>query len=555
MLVNLYIENYILFDKQNLSFNDGFIAVTGDTGAGKSLIIDALGYLCGNRLTSSVSKDPSKNTYLEGHFIFKNRQTLEVLAENGIEEDEMYIVSREITADNRSISRINGRSVTLSTLKSVFDKELDIHSQRDTQYLLNKNTHLSLVDAYAKHDDLLKEVKNKYKVYNKIKKEIQELEATTFNEVEIDYIKHQIEEIEKINPDEQEYQELSEQVKVMNSFEKIYENLKAPSNYINNNGAALESLFEAKDHLNRLDEFPEYDDIRERMNSLYVELSDINAEITSKLSSLEFDEYSLNQIEERLFEINRLIRRHGGTFELFNDNYKSMKQKIEYFDSKEMILSDLEKSLSVAESDYKEFAYKLSESRKKSVDKLVNDVLAHLKDLHLDNAQFAVDFNEKAYSTNGIDDIEFLVSMNKGFKLEPLIKVASGGELSRLMLGLKVVFSKLFGVSTVIFDEIDTGVSGVVASSIGYKMHELSDYSQVFAVTHLAQVAACADDNYFVEKDNTQDVGSTQINLIKGDALIEKLAIMSTGLKSDSSLEAARELYQNSQSRIADNRE
>lgn len=555
MLINLYIENYILFDKQNLSFNNGFIAVTGDTGAGKSLIIDALGYLCGNRLSTSVNKDPNKNTFIEGNFVFKNENTLKVLEENGIEEDEVYIVSREITPDNRSISRINGRSVTLSTLKAVFDKELDIHSQRDTQYLLNKNTHLNLVDAYAKHDSLLNDVKIKYKSYKKIKKEISELESTTFNEVEIEFIKHQLEEIEKIAPDEDEYLELTEQVKLMNSFEKIYDNLKAPSSFINGNGAALESLFEARDHLNRLSEFEEYDDIRERMNSLYVELSDLNTEISSKLSSLEFDEYSLNKIEERLFEVNRLIRRHGGSFDLFNDSYETMKQKVEYFDSKEFILEKLYKELKQAETVYLDAAHVLSDSRKKSVKTLVKDILEHLDDLHLSNAQFEVQFTTKDYSSNGIDDVEFLVAMNKGFNLEPLIKVASGGELSRLMLGLKVVFSKLFGVSTVIFDEIDTGVSGVVASSIGYKMHELSQSSQVFSVTHLAQVAACADYNYFVEKDNTQDVGSTQINHIEGDQLIEKLAIMSTGLNSESSLEAALELYNKSQEKIADHRE
>lgn len=552
MLINLYIENYILFDKQNLNFNDGFIAVTGDTGAGKSLIIDALGYLCGNRLSTSVNKDPNKNTFIEGNFIFKNEQTLNVLKDNGIEEDDVYIVSREITPDNRSISRINGRSVTLSTLKAVFDKELDIHSQRDTQYLLNKTTHLNLVDAYAKHEPLLTSVKEAYKQYQVINKKIIELENTSFNEVEIEFIKHQLEEIDKIKPNEKEYEELTEKVKAMNSYEKIFANLKGSSNYINNNGAALESLFEAKDHLNRLSEFSEYDEIRERLNSLYVELSDLNSEITSQLSMLEFDEYELNRIEERLYEVNRLIRRHGGSFELFNTSYDSMREKIEFFETKEITLYELNKQLKQAEAVFLEAANTLSNSRKKSVKMLTKDILEHLDDLHLSNARFEVQFSNKEYSSSGIDDVEFLVAMNKGFNLEPLIKVASGGELSRLMLGLKVVFSKLFGVSTVIFDEIDTGVSGVVASSIGYKMHELSLSSQVFAVTHLAQVAACADDNYFVEKDNTQNVGTTEINLIKDEKLIEKLAIMSTGLTSESSLKVARELYEQSQQKRTD---
>ncbi len=552
MLVNLYIENYILFDKQNLSFNDGFIVVTGDTGAGKSLIIDALGYLCGNRLSMTLAKDPNKNTFIEGNFTFRNDSTLKILEENGIEPEDLYIVSREITPDNRSISRINGRSVTLSTLKAVFDKELDIHSQRDTQYLLNKTTHLNLVDSYAKHDELLKQTKDSYKAFNDIRKKINVLKNTSFNEVEIEFIKHQLKEIEKINPDEDEYNELSEQVKLMNSFEKIYDNLKKPTSLISNNGGALEILFEAKDSVKNLSEFEEYTEIIQRLNSLYIELSDINDELSTKLSTMEFDEYELNRIEERLFEMNQLIRRNGGTFELFKDNYNEMKEKVDYFEAKDITLFELEKDLKKAESDYLEAAQALSKSRKESITYLKKDILEHLKDLHLSNAQFEVQVTEKEYSSNGIDDIEFLVAMNKGFKLEPLIKVASGGELSRLMLGLKVVFSKLFGVSTVIFDEIDTGVSGLVASSIGYKMHELSKSSQVFSVTHLAQVAACADSNYYVEKDNTQDIGSTLIKEIKDDELIKKLAIMSTGLTSESSLETARELYETSQKKIAD---
>lgn len=550
MLVNLYIENYVLFDKQNLSFNNGFIAITGDTGAGKSLIIDALGYLCGNRLQTTIAKDLSKNTFIEGTFTFNNSKTLNTLSDLGIALDETYIISREITVDNRSIARINGRSVTLSTLKDVFEYELDIHSQRDTQYLLDKNVHLNLVDSYGKHENILADVKNLYKTYSQIKKEIYDLENTSFNEIEIEFIKEQIKQIDLVKPDESEYDELSYEVKMMNSFEKIYDNLKSPLDILSSNNGVIDNLYDFKTKISNLADFEGYESLIERSNSLYLEVVDIKDELSSNLDGMHFDQFALNRIEERLFEMSQLLRRYGGSFEIFNDKYEEMKEKIDHYESKDIILFELNKKLKQSESDYLESAKILSEKRKISKEKLVKSVLEHLKDLELDNAQFEIKLETKDYSSNGIDDIEFLVSMNRGFALEPLNKVASGGELSRLMLGLKVVFSKLFGISTVIFDEIDTGVSGSVASSIGFKMAELSKSSQTFAVTHLAQVAACSNYNFYVTKDNSDKVGKTTIKILEGSELIEKLAIMSTGINSESSIKTARELYEMSQSKV-----
>lgn len=547
MLVNLYIENYVLFDKQNLSFNDGFIAVTGDTGAGKSLIIDALGYLCGDRLTTSIQKDKRKNTFIEANFIFRNTKTLEILKENGISEEEVYIVSREITPDNRSISRINGRSVTLSLLKKVFENELDIHSQSDNQYLLSKSVHLNLVDAYAKHDELLQNTKLAYKNYKQILDEINEVQNTFFNESEIEFLKAQVNEIEKVSPNEDEYNELSDRLKQINAYEHIYSNINNTHQLFSNNNGLIDTLYEGKNSIDNLQDYDEYNALVQRVNSLYIEAVDINDELSSILSTLAFDEYEVNNIEERLLEINRIIRRHGGSFEIFNERLDDMKNKIEVFDSKDIVLFELEKKLKVNEEVYENYASQLTTSRLSAIKKLEKDVLIHLKDLHLENADFKILLQNKPFSSTGNDDIEFMVAMNKGFALESLIKVASGGEISRLMLGLKVVFSQLFGVGTVIFDEIDTGVSGVVASSIGRKMQQLSKYSQVFAVTHLAQVAASSNDHYYVEKDNSSNIGTTTISKLEGNNLISKLAIMSTGIETEASLKAAKELYKKAQ--------
>lgn len=547
MLENLYIENYVLFDKQNINFNDGFIAVTGDTGAGKSLIIDALGYLCGQRLQTSIAKDTTKNTFIEGNFSFSNSKTLTILADHGIEHEDLYIVSREITPNNKSISRINGRSVTLSLLKSVFENELDIHSQSDNQYLLNKAKHLDLLDAYADNSELKNMVKESYKEYSAVLKEISDVNNTYYNEVEIDFIKSQLKEIKKIKPDEDEFNTLKERQQAINSFETIYNSLSSPSAKLSETNGVIDLLYESKSEIAKLIKYDQYEAIIERLNSIYLEVVDIDEELKSYISELSFDEFELNQIEERLFEVNQLIRRYGGSFELFNDQYLEMQSKVELFDSKDIVLFELNKKLNKAEETYINLASKLSKSRKVAIISLEKDVLAHLKDLHLENAQFKIVQQAKAYASDGVDDIEFMVAMNKGFNLEPLIKVASGGEISRLMLGLKVVFSKLFGVSTVIFDEIDTGVSGIVASSIGNKMRELSKFSQVFSVTHLAQVAACSNEHYYVLKDNDNTVGTTTITKLEGEVLIEKLALMATGLTSEASLKTARELYNQAQ--------
>ena len=552
MLINLYIENYVLFDKQNLNFKDGFISLTGDTGAGKSLIIDALAYLCGQRLKSNISKDSSKNTYIEGTFTFTNEKTLSILHEHGIEVEDVVIVSRDITPQGKSISRINGRSVTLSLLKDVFDGELDIHSQRDTQYLLDKNMHMNLLDSYSGHGDLLELTNNSFRKYNSIKKEIEELENSVFNEDEIAFIKTQIKEIDKINPNEEEYNNILLRVSEINAYDNIFKALSTPQDSFSKRDGVLDLLYESKNSLEALDGYVEYIDLKDRINTLYLEVEDLNTELSKAVSSLSFDEYELNNLEERLFEINQIVKRFGGSFTIFNERYDEMLKKVEAFESKDIVLFELNKELNKSEQTYIKYANELSKSRQEQIINLESDVMSHLADLQLENANFKISIKEKNYGKDGIDEIEFLVSMNKGFDLEPLVKVASGGELSRLMLGLKVVFSKLFGVSTVIFDEIDTGVSGSVALSIGYKMHELSETTQVFAVTHLAQVAACSDSHFYVEKDNTKDIGHTSIEELEEESFIEKLALMSTGVISDASLEASRELYHNAQKKISD---
>ena len=547
MLVNLYIENYVLFDKQNLSFNKGFSALTGDTGAGKSLIIDALNFLTGQRLNVSINKNNDKSAFLEGVFQFKNKSTIKQLIEAGFKEESEYIVSREVFYEGRSISRINGRAVTLGFVKDIFEHELDIHSQRDNQYLLNKKTHLTLLDKYSKHDNLINDYKKAYDEYDEIKKEIFRLKETVFNEDEIDFIQKQIEEIDKVNVSEEELNKLNKRLSEINNFESIFKNLKTTNDLLSNNQGVVELLYEANDSIQMLDSYVEYNDIINRVQSNYHDVVDIAHEVASMLSNLEFDEFELNNIEKRLYEINHLLKKYGNSIEIMLERKEKMQTKVDLAISKETVLSKLNKELKIKEKIMLEKAKLLRKSRLKNIKSLKKEVVANLVDLDLVSAQFDVKLEDKEASKSGIDDVEFLVAMNKGTMLQPLAKVASGGELSRLMLGLKVIFSRLFGISTVIFDEIDAGVSGSIATSIGLKMSELAKSSQVFSVTHLAQVAACSDQHYYVKKDSEDDLVKTEVIALSDSDKIEKLAIMSTGMKSDASLKAAKELYNKSQ--------
>lgn len=552
MLINLYIENYVLFDKQNLSFKDGFSALTGDTGAGKSLIIDALGYLTGDRLNVNIIKNQNKNTFIEGNFEFKSQKTLDLLKESGFNDEEIYIISREITPEGRSISRLNQRSVTLGFVKDVFENELDIHSQRDTQYLLNKNIHLGLLDSFANHNSLLKEVKIAYKELKSVEDEINRLKETVFNDDEIEFTKAQIDEIKKLDITKSELDKLNTRIKEINNFEDIFTSLNVSNNLLSDRQGIIEQMFDVKENISKLNDYKDYSEIVERINTTYVEIVDVSHEIAGFLSTLEFDEFELNKIESRLYDINRLLKKHGGSIETLNLRLAKMEEMILQFESKELILENLNKELKEKKEEYNNIALKLRASRKESIKFLEKDIILNLSDLHLQDADFKVSLKDKTASKNGIDDIEFLVAMNKGSTLQPLIKVASGGELSRLMLGLKVIFSKLFGISTVIFDEIDAGVSGAIATAIGVKMHELSKTSQVFAVTHLAQVAACSNNHYHVEKGSDGLFTSTSVTNMDELEKIEKLALMSTGSTSAASINAAKELYENSQRLVND---
>ena len=542
MLKNLYIKNFVLIEELSLDFHNSFSSFTGETGAGKSIMIDAISLLSLERSSTSFIMKDKDVAIIEGTFdLSKDEYAKKVLEEAGFEVESDTIFTREINKSGKSTSRINHRIVTFSLMQEALKYQIDIHNQRDNAYLLNVQNHLTLLDKYSKSTKELNKVKEKYEKYDQLLKEKDKALNETFSENDLEYFEYQIKEIDNAKLKVGEDKELEEKENIYKtvkaSFESINEiinlyrdNIEGPIYSLNNKVAALDN----NDTFNK---------IKDNINDAYYSIDDSISSLVSYLNTFDFSEESINEMEERLFELQRLKRKYGADIEGILNLKEDLIKRVEMYENKQAFLDNIDKEINKAKSEYDSASKELSKLRKAKAKDLDKEVIKHLKDLGLENAKFETEIKDKEASLLGSDNVEFYVSMNKGESLKPLNKTASGGELSRLMLGLKVIFTNLQGIETVIFDEIDTGVSGKIASEIGYKMRELAKDAQVFSVTHLAQVASCAKNNYKVIKETIKDNVRTSVKHLEGEEIIEELALISTGEITSASLKAAKELY------------
>ena len=552
MLTSIYLKNFVLIDEASLSFHPGFSVFTGETGAGKSILIDAIGILSGDRLTTEVLKKDSDRLIIEGVFQINSETTRSFLAESGYDtEDNMTVITRELNSLGKSTNRCNGRVVPVSFLRDLSATLIDIHSQHDTQYLLNTKYHRSLLDNYGNYHELFDNVSEKYSLFDSLRKEYRDKVNTSFNPDDLEFIQFQIKEIEdaalKINEDE----ELETQQKAMMAYEKISLRINHCLELLDDEEGIATKLFDVQKNLSAIEEDPEIVELAHQFDDLFYQIQDKTELLKDYFSKLYFDENELNKIQERLFNIARLKRKYGHTIQEILDIKTELDKRIEMIEHRAEYLADLEVKMAKAEKSYTETALLLREQRKKAALSLEKEITKQLKELYLENARFSVAFTDSDATKYGLDEIEFMISMNSGENLKPLAKVASGGELSRLMLGLKVIFTKLQGIETVIFDEIDSGVSGRVATAIGKKMHDLANNSQVFAVTHLGQVAACGDAHYLVNKLQTSTATHTEIIELDRQKRIEALALIASGHLTAATLSAAEELLKENQLLVA----
>lgn len=547
MLTNLYIKNFILIDELNIDFSDGFNVFTGETGAGKSIFIDGISCLVGSKLTSSVIKNGQDKAVIEGVFTVNDRLS-QKLKEAGYDDDS-FIVTREITKDGKSTIRLNQRVTTLSFVRDCLAQEVDIHCQHDNQYLLNDKYHLSLLDNYCQINDKLDELKSLYKSYKDIVKEYDKLNETTFNQSQLEIIKYQLNELEKLNlNDKNEDEHLQEQLKSISEIEKNQKTIEKIEDLFNGDEGILSQLYEftkLADNLNSLDGIQ--DKIKDIVDAYY-NISDDYEQISRSLKQNSIDQDQVEELNQRLFDLQRAKRKYNtslsGLIELKNDLVK----QIESYDNKDFILNKLAKQKEEVYKKYEKEALKIRDIRKEKAKQLDQTIAEQLKDLSLPNAKFETVFSEDDPTDKGLDKVIFMISMNKGLPLQPLNKVASGGELSRLMLGLKVIFAKLQGTSLIIFDEIDTGVSGAVALNIGIKMANLAKSIQVFSVTHLPSVAACGQNHYLISKSSNEFTTTSNIHKLNEEERIEQLALMANASLTDNAKIAAKELLEKARS-------
>ena len=545
MIKNLFIQNFVLIQNLALDFHNGFSAFTGETGAGKSILIDAISMLCGNRANGSYVSHGKEKAIIEGTFDLSNdREAVTLLEESGFDINaEEVTFTREIQANGKSTVRIDHRIATLSLLRECLHNQIDIHGQRDNSYLLDTANHLHLLDEFLKDGPQLIEVRKKYQNYRELLNEKKKLETETFNEDDLEYYRYQMKEIEdadlKIGEDEQleekekAYQSVRDSYEKMNHIFELYDESASDAMYQITKTASLLGGGEKIEH------------ITSALNEAYYNFDDAIDSLKKLKDEMDLSDEEINEMEERLFEIQKMKRKYGHSISDILAKKDELQELVDSFVNRSRYLEEIDHKIFKAREEYDEAAEKLSKKRKENAHLLDEAISQHLKDLLLPNCQFRTVFTDhKDPSADGNETCEFHISMNKGETIKPLSKTASGGEISRLMLGLKAIFTSLQGIQTVIFDEIDTGVSGPVATAIGRKMKALSKNVQVFSVTHLAQVAACADYNYFVSKSDDADTTHTQVVLLNEEQTIQELAMISSGAVTDTSIKAAKELYE-----------
>lgn len=536
MLQELSIKDFAIIDEIQISFQPKMTVLTGETGAGKSIIIDALGLLAGGRGSTEFIRKGEKKAVIQGLFTLpREANTYNILEEYGIDsEDGQIILQRDLYRGGRNICRINGMMVNLATLRKVGETLIDIHGQNEHQELMKPENHIDLLDEYDKKTSQLR---NQYQVvyqnYRKLKLSMEKKEADEKAWAQrLDMLNFQVKEIEEAGLKINEEDELVEEKNKLDNFQAIYDALELSYqilsgekiDVVGNLGNAMNELSDVSDLSENLQE------INTKISDAFYSLEDAARDILDELDSMEWNGERLNEIEERLELIHQLKRKYGDTIEDILHYHSRIEKELREMENAEQNSEKQERQLSEALEKVKELAIKLSKQRKKSAKKLEKMIHEQLSALYMDKAVFEVKFlnNSKLYS-KGIDKVEFYIQTNPGEEMGPLAKIASGGELSRIMLALKTIFSQKMGVTSIIFDEVDTGVSGRVAQAIAEKISQISNNSQVLCITHLPQVAAIADNHYYISKSVNDGRTETSLKELDEKQKIREIARMLSG--------------------------
>ena len=551
MLLEISIKNFAIIEAISLNFEKGMTVLTGETGAGKSIIIDAMNMMLGARATTDVIRHGAPKAEIEGLFSVENSHALQMIFdEQGIELGDEIIIRREILQNGRSVSRVNGQMVNLSVLRSIGQYLVDIHGQHDQEELMRPQLHIQMLDGFGDADflELKQAYQTNFDAYRKMRKQLLEIKKNQEeHKARIEMLEFQMAEIESASLQPGEDLKLNQERDKLLNHKNIADTLTNAYTMLDNEEfSSLANVRSAMNDMESLEEYDvEYREISTSLSESYYVLEDVTKRLEDIIESLDFDGNRLMQIESRLDLLHAITRKYGGNVDDVLMYFAKITEEYNLLTGNHLSSDDMEAELKKLEVSLVDLASKLASARHNLAQQLEIEIQQELKDLYMDKARFQVQFTKGKFTREGNESVEFYISTNPGEDFKPLVKVASGGELSRLMLAIKSAFSRKEGKTSIVFDEVDTGVSGRVAQAIAQKIHKIGQNGQVLAISHLPQVIAIADYQFFIEKISNDHSTVSTVRLLTVEERVEEVAKMLAGENvTEAALSQARELLQ-----------
>ncbi len=521
MLRELSIENLAVIEKASIAFDDKLNVFTGETGAGKSILIGGINAILGGRVSKDIVRAGTEKAVVTGLFDDLPESVKAKLSDNGFAVDDELLLQRDIHADGKSTARINGRATTVAILRDIASELIDIHGQHDNRLLMDGDNQREILDSYGKNSGLLSEYATAFKEFSALSRKIKEVSRKKTESLEkAELLRERLEELDRYNFSADEEETVKQKIEELRNAEYISENLYNAQTAISGDDdtdGAYSMLEHCKNSVSSLsDTIPELDKLAERISDMLVELEDIREEIVQRIPDEDEDTAGmLGVLEERLSVILRLQRKYGTDLAQILENSEKWRNELYEIDNGDDIIEELTEKKKEAGEKVKRLATVLTSRRKKAADDLAKQISAELTFLDMPDIRLVFDISQDKVTLSGMDKVEMLISVNKGEDLKPMSKIASGGELSRIMLAVKNVLAETDKLHTMIFDEIDTGISGRAAAKVGLKLHEAAENRQILCVTHLAQIAAMADTQLLIKK--TSDEKRTYTGITKLD--------------------------------------
>ncbi|MBU5669177.1 DNA repair protein RecN [Peptoniphilus sp. MSJ-1] len=550
MLLELNIENFAIIENMKIEFEPGLNVLTGETGSGKSIIIDSLGLVLGQRANKDIIKKGKDRAFIEAVFSSYDEQIKEILSEYGIESGDLIVISKEIRANSPTIARVNNRTVTSSLLSSISSRLIDIFAQHESISLMDNKNQMNLLDDFSPKEqkNLLEDLKNKVNKINELKREYEEKSQLEKNkDREIDILKYQIKEIEDAALTDYDDEGLIDDFNSLNNMTDTIVNLSEAKQLLNESyenssvGDLLDRVIVNVIEVSKYNK--DLKETEEELEDIRFRLSDVASTLDRYSNSLELDEEKLKYLQDRIDLVNNLKLKYGQSVEKINNFYGEASERLGFLQNFEKNLDNLLKEIDKLNKDALDVANKISENRIKTAEILEKKVETEIGKLNIKNARFKIEIKEKELSQDGIDKVEFLIAPNLGQDLMPMSKVASGGEMSRIMLGFKSIIAEKDNIPSLVFDEIDAGISGKTAQIVGNKIKELSKDRQIIVISHLPQIVAIADTHFSIQKDIVDNNTISTIDKLDYEDRVKEVARLIGGMDiTEIAINAAKEM-------------